>query len=210
MESASGPSYSMIERELLREGMALFAEFARDSGNPLERSATIDRSETKLDKQTGLLLGRGEADICASPQEIVAYTLNYCRSRVGQSFAAADPNTLRSEHLETVHSWHSITFVRCHLPPIQDRTFLMSMVAERVAAEPPTYEMVIVPVQKHSLIGRSDEAGTVRGENFRCYRLTELVPGKTKLEFVCSLDLKGWVPQIITNTVAVPQQLGGV
>ncbi len=47
----------------------------------------------------------------------------------------------------------------------------------------------------------------MRAETHRGFRLTELVPGVTKVEYTCSLDLKGWVPQSITNKIAVPAQM---
>ena len=211
MEPASGLSYSGTENELVKRGMAVFEAYdsSLEEAREMKRSASIDRLETKLDKQTGLLLGRADAEICASPQEIVAYTLNYCHSRVGQAFAATDPNHRRSEHLETVHGCHSRVFIRIRAPGISDRTFLNSIVAKRVEEDPVTHVLVVVPIPRHDGISKKDEAHAVRGENYRSYRITAVAPGRSKVEYVCCLDVKGWVPQIVTNTVALPQQMNG-
>jgi hypothetical protein len=212
MEPPSGLPYGTMESAMIETGMAMFVVFESSSAG-VERVnkpfASVDRSETKLDKKSGLMLGRAEAKVRASPQDIVAYTLNYCSSHVGQSFAAADPNTLRSESLATVHSCHEIVFTRVRAPGIQDRTFLNAIIAKSVAEDPLTYVMVIAPIPSHDRIGRRDETCAVRGENYRSFRLTEVAPGVTKLEYCCSLDLKGWIPQTVANTVAIPQQLNG-
>ncbi len=210
--SASGLSYSTSEKDLIEKGMGMFSVFERSSAGvkQLAHSATITCLETKLDEATGLLLGQAAAMIRATPQEIVTYTLNYCDSRVGRSFVAADPNTVRFESLERVHAWHTIVFTRVSAAGMRDRTFLNAIVAKRVAEDPPMYVCVVVPIPSHEKISPKDEARAVRGENFRSFRLTEVAPGATRLEYCCSLDLKGWVPQIVTNTIAVPQQTNGV
>jgi hypothetical protein len=211
MESASSLEYStMDDDEVIQRGMAMFTLFERSSLGVKKHAAALVYSETKLDRETHLLLGRAAAIIRTAPQEIVAYTLSYCSSRIGQSLAAADPNTLRCESLATVHARHNIGFLRLTLPGISDRTFLYSTVAKRVAEHPPTYVMVVVPIPCHAKIGPKDEAGAVRAEVYRSFKLTEVEPGVTKLDYCCSLDLKGRVPQIVTNTVALPQQLNGV
>ena len=49
----------------------------------------------------------------------------------------------------------------------------------------------------------------MRAENWRTFRLTEEAPGVTKLDYVCSLNLGGSIPQAITNKVSVPTQMLG-
>jgi hypothetical protein len=66
--------------------------------------------------------------------------------------------------------------------------------------------MVAIPIPSHPKITAKDEAGAVRAENFRSFRMTEVAPGRTRLEYVCSLDLRGSIPQFVTNMVAIPQQ----
>ncbi len=86
------------------------------------------------------------------------------------------------------------------------RTFLNSFIAKRVAEHPQTYIMVAIPIPSHPKLSAKDEAGAVRAENFRSFRMTEVAPGRTRLEYVCSLDLRGSIPQFVTNMIAIPQQ----
>ena len=73
------------------------------------------------------------------------------------------------------------------------------MVAKRVADDPPTYVLVGAPIVHHDKITPKDEKGAVRAENCRAFRLTEVAAGITKLEYTCSLNLGGSIPQAITN-----------
>ncbi len=75
--------------------------------------------------------------------------------------------------------------------------------------DPPTYVLVGVPMAQHAQITPKDEARAVRAEIRRSFQLTEVAPGVTKVDYVCSLDLKGSIPQIIVNAIAVPGQMHG-
>jgi len=77
-----------------------------------------------------------------------------------------------------------------------------------MADDPPTYVLVGAPIAHHAKIAPKDEKGAVRAENCRAFRLTEVAEGITKLEYACSLDLRGSIPQAITNK-AVPGQMHG-
>ena len=81
--------------------------------------------------------------------------------------------------------------------------------ASKVADDPVTYVVAMVPIAHHDLLTPKDEAGAVRAENCRSFVLTQVAPGVTKIDYVCSLDLKGSIPQAITNSVAVPGQAHG-
>jgi hypothetical protein len=212
MESTSGMQYSTTEMQVLEKGAAMFEAFESSPAvvKQLAHVATIARSETKHHNASGLLLGRAEAEIRTSALEIIAHTLNYYDSRMWEQQRAADPNTVRSEALQVVNGHHTVTFTRIRAPGMSDRTFLGSNVAKKIAEDPPTYVLAIQPIPNHDKIGRMDEARAVRGEVCRSFRLTEVGPGRTKLEYVCSLDVKGLIPQIITNTLATPQQMNGV
>jgi hypothetical protein len=83
-------------------------------------------------------------------------------------------------------------------------------VAKVIEDDPQTYLWVAVPAPSHAKIGPKDEAKAVRAEVFKCFRLTEVGDARTKLDYVCHLDLRGLVPQIITNQIAVPQLMHGV
>ncbi len=206
IEPASNQLHTATECEMIDKGEAVFAQYDRSSApvTQLKRSATIARSETKLDKAGRLLLGRAEVEIRASPLEIVAFTLNY-DSHFNQS--GWDPVVdVRSEVVARVNEHHTIVFNRKKSPGLSDRTFLNSVVAKKVAETPAMYMLVVIPITQHPKITRVDEAGAVRAECFRSFRLTQVAPRLTKMEYVCSLDLKGRVPQFVTNMVAIPQQ----
>ncbi len=211
LESASGRSvglvYSTMESGAVERCLGMFTLFDGISAaaTQLLHSVTITRSETKYDAATGLLLGRAEAEIRADPLEIVAYVL-CCDSRAIQSVNAADRSTVRFELLENVSAHHTVAFGRYKLPGMSDRTFLVSAIAKQVG--PRTYAVAVVPIPSHDKIGPKDETGAVRCEVRRSFRCTEVAPGVTKLEFCCSLDLRGLVPQSVTNRIAVPAMLG--
>ena len=78
------------------------------------------------------------------------------------------------------------------------------MIAKRIVEDPPTYLIAIVPIARHDEITALDEAGAICADVCRSFKLTAVASLVTKLEYVCSLDLKGFVPQHFTNTVAIP------
>ena len=207
IEPAFNQLHTATERETIEKGEAVFAQYDRSSApvTQLKRSATIARSETKLDEAGRLLLGRAEVEIRASPLESVAYMLNYDGRHIqSDQIPAID---VRVETLARVNEHHTVVFNRKKLGSgLSDRTFLNSVVAKKVAETPATYILVVVPIAQHPKITRKDEAGAVRAESFRSFRLTQVAPRLTKMEYVCSLDLKGRVPQFVTNMVAIPQQ----
>ncbi len=206
MESASALPYSVIESGLLDKGTAMFAAFDSSPARvtELEHSATSMRSETKLDVATGLLLGRAAVTIRASAQEIATYILDY-DSRHNQ-LDVDRAVWVRDETLERVNAHHTIIFHRAKVTGVSDRTFLTSVVAKQVGDEPPTYMVVALPIAQHDKISRNDEKGAVRAENCRAFKLTEVAAGITEMDYTCSLNLHGSIPQAITNKYAVPGQ----
>jgi hypothetical protein len=118
LESASGQVYDLLEDALIAKGPSMFAVFEASSAaaKQLKHSATVMYSETKLDGGTRLLFGRAAAMVRATPQEIVAYTLN-SDSRHIQS--ATDPTVfIRSEVVERVNAHQTIIFNRCKVTGI--------------------------------------------------------------------------------------------
>jgi hypothetical protein len=187
--------------------LAVF-EASSAGAKQLKHSELIMYSETKLDEATNLLLGRAAAMVRATPQEIVVHMLNYDSLYMKSSI---DPTVfIRSEAVEHVNSHQTITFNRLKFGPgLSHRTFLNSTVAKKVADDPPTYVVVGLPIAQHDKITKKDEKGAVRAENCRAFKLTEVAAGITKLEYTCSVDLRGSIPQAITNKVAVPKQMNG-
>ncbi len=199
LDSASGGLYSAMEEEAIGKGPAMFAKYESSSAGvkQLERSASVDRAETRLDGLTGLVLGLAEAVVATTPQEIIAYCLHYDSRHLR---ATLKPTVnIRAEPLETVNGHHTIIFNRLRAAGISDRTFINSIIAKRVAEDPPTYLMVVLPIPSHGAITRQDEARAVRAEFSRCFRLTEMASGRTSVQYVCSLDLRGFVPQSVTS-----------
>jgi hypothetical protein len=209
--SPSGVVYSEAENVAVERCLGMFALFESSDGDTtqLQHSATIARSETKYDDATRLLLGRAEAEIRADPLEIILFILAL-DSRFVKSLDAANPTVVRAEVLATLNAHHTVFYGRYKARGIQDRTFLNSLVAKQVAEDPPTYVVAVAPIPNHDKICRKDEAGAVRGEGYRSFRCTEIEPGVSRMEYANSLDLKGWVPQIITDRIAVPEQMGVV
>jgi hypothetical protein len=209
LESASGQVYDLPEAEMLGKAAEMFAVFEATSAgaNQLTHSATVMYSETKLDEATGLLLGRAAAMVRATPQEIVAYHLNYDSRFIQSTF---DPAIfVRSELLHNVNAHHTIIFHRCKATGLSDRTFLNSLVAKKVEGDPPTYLLAGPAIAQHDKITAKDEKGAVRAENCRAFKFTEVAAGITKLEYACTLNLNGFVPQAITNKLALPEQMSG-
>jgi hypothetical protein len=208
MDSAAGCEYNLPEAELLAKGAEMFAVFEASSAGAkqLAHSELIMYSETKLDAATGLLLGRAAAMVRATPQEIVAYYLDY-DSRFMQS--TIDPTVfVRHELLHNVNAHQTIIFNRCKATGLSDRTFLNSIVAKKVADDP-MYMVIVLPIALHDKIAPKDEKGAVRAENCRAFKLTEVAAGITKLEYTFSLNLRGSIPQAITNKVSVPGLMNG-
>ena len=92
---------------------------------------------------------------------------------------------------------------------LSQRTFLNSTVAKQVADDPPTYLVLSLPIASHDKITPKDEKGAVRAENCRAFKLTEVAAGITTMEYTCSLNLGGSIPQAITNKYGVPGQMHG-
>ena len=205
---AADQVHTVVEDDGIDRGIAIFAQYDNSSApvTQLKRSVTITRSETKLDEAGRLLLGRAEAEVPAEPKEIIAYSLNYDGRHIqSDQDQAVD---VRVETVAKLNDHHVIIFNRKKLGSgLRDRTFLNAVIAKKVAETPPTYVLVVVPLKQHPKITPKDEAGAVRAESFRSYRFTEVSPGRTKIEYCCSLSLNGWVPQLVTNKLAIPQQV---
>ena len=208
MASPSGRMYSTTEIEALEKcsGMLEWFDSSSDGVTQLTRPVSIMRLETKTDPATRRLMDRVEANIRADPWDVVAYILNL-DSRVVHSVTAADANLVRFECLGAVNAHHTVGFGRFKAPGVMDRTFLASSIAKHVAEDPPTFEVAVVAVPRHEKIVPKDEVGAIRAEVYRSFRITEVAPGTSKLETSGSVDLHGWVPQILADTIVVPTQL---
>ncbi len=206
MGPASNQAYTTAEGVVIEKGVAMFSQYDRSSAvvTQLKRSAAVARSETKLEEGGRLLLGRAEVEVWAEPEAIIAYLLNFD----GRHFQSGkNPAVdIRSEVVSRVSDHHTIIFIRTRPGSgLADRTWLISMIAKKVAAEPPTYVLVAAPIESHPKIRAQDEKRAVRAENHRAFRCTEVAPGRSKLEYVTTVDFKGRVPQFISNMLALPR-----
>ena len=118
-----------------------------------------------------------------------------------QRLIAADAAIARAEVLEIVNSHHTVTFSSFKVWGAVNRTLLSAIVAKKVAEDPLTYQVAVVPIPSHAKISRDDEADAVRAELYTSFQLTEVAPGVTKLEHASSLDLNGWMPHAVSETV---------
>jgi hypothetical protein len=203
LASPSGRIYSTMENHAVARSLGMFDVFESNSTGTtqLNCSATMKRLETKFDEATRLLLGFAEAEIRADPLLIVAYILN----ADSRCLSTPYPNVVRYEVFH-INAHHTVNFLRYKAPGIRDRTFLVSVIAKQVADDPPTFVVAVVPIPSHNMICPKDEAGAVRAENCRSFRITAVAPGVSNMEYACTLDLKGRVPHFVTNMIAVPAQ----
>jgi hypothetical protein len=208
MALPSGRVYDAMENGAIAKCLGMIALFDSNpaSVTPLPHPATVARFETKQDAASNVLLGLAELQIRAPPLDIVAYILNL-DSRFMESENAVDADLVFAKVLETVNPHHRIWFNRYKARGVSDRTFVYSVIAKQEAEDPPTYVVAVTTIPIHDKIDPKDEARAVRAETYRGFRLTEVAQGVTKVEYACSLNLRGWVPQSITNKVAVPGQM---
>jgi hypothetical protein len=183
-ELSSEQVLTAAEGVAIDKGEAVFTQYGNSSApvTQLKLSQTIARSETKLDEAGRFLLGRAEVEVWASPQELVAYALNYDGRHIQSDFNPA-VDACMPRIVAKVNNHHVIVFSRKKIGfSLSDRTFLLSVIAKKVAENPLTYILVAVPIPQHPKITPKDEAGAVRAESFRSFRFTEVGPGRSKME----------------------------
>ena len=121
---------------------------------------------------------------------------NYIRSRL-------DPKVdVHYGVREVRNPHHSVTFNEVKTAPFQNRTFLQAVLRKKLSNT--QFFWCTYPIADHPTVRPSDESHTVRAEGVRCIRLTRLAHGATRLEYACSVDLKGRFPTRLTNSIVVP------
>jgi hypothetical protein len=201
-------SYTPEETALIATGLALLGTFGAGNGKArsMRRSKTVELAETKHDEKSGLLIGHVEAEVRASPEQVVAF-LMHIDSKFFRSILNPERDE-RQEVLEVKSPHHAVAFFEKKPAPFQNRTFLNVLLWEKVCDTPLTYVWVTVPIEHHVKISREDEAHAIRAEAMRCVRATQTAPGVTRIEYACSLDMKGHFPSWFTERVAIPGLLG--
>ena len=162
---------------------------------------TVGSSWTKLDKESGRLVGNTQLVIRgAGPLDIVAYLMDV-KSRISES--RTDPRVqVRFEIKEVRNAHHIVTFYESNMAPFQNRTFLNASVWKKLSGT--QYVWCSYPIASHPSITPSDERHTLRAETEQCMRLTCIAEGVTTVEYACSTDLKGSFPTWLTNSLIIP------
>jgi hypothetical protein len=197
-------SYSPEETALIAKGMALLGTFATGKGKarPMRRCKTVELAETKHDEKSGLLIGHVEAEVRTSPEQVVAFLMHF-----GSKFFRSTLNPeidVRQEVLEVKSPHHTVVFFEKKPAPLQNRTWLSSQLWRKVRETPLTYVWVGVPIEHHAKISPEDEAQAIRAEGMRCILATQTALGVTRIEYACSLDMKGHLPSWLTERVVIP------
>jgi hypothetical protein len=194
-------SYTPEETAMIATGMALLGTFGAGNGKArsMRRSKTVELAETKHDEKSGLLIGHVEAEVRTSPEQVVAFLMHFYSACFR---SALNPEVdLRREVLEVKSPHHNVIFLEKKTAPFHNRTFLNTLLWQKVCDSPLTYVWVTVPIEHHAKISPEDEAHATRAEGTltRCVRATQTAPGVTRIEYACSLDMKGhlpsWLPQ---------------
>jgi hypothetical protein len=195
--------YSDEEDSIIQRGLAMLEADSAQVGKvrQFKHGPTIDSSWTKLDKGSGLLVGNTQCVIRgAGPLDIIAYLMDLH----GMHFRSTlDPETdVRDELREVRNSHHIVEFYECKTAPFRNRTFLQALVWKKLSDT--QFVWCLAPIADHPSVTPSDERGTVRAEAVRVLRFTVIAQNVTRVEYACTLDLKGHFPTWLTNNLVIP------
>jgi hypothetical protein len=201
---AGGPSYRSDSTEtIIQRQLALFTAVSAHKGQVrhLKHGPTVDSSWTKFDKELSVLVSNTELVIRgASPLDVIAYLMDV-DGRHAQS--CRNPHVdVRLEIREVWSMHHIVTLYEIKMPPFHNRTFLSALVWKKLSDS--QYVWCACPIAHHPSVPPSDESHAVRAELSRCLRLTVLAEGVTRVEYACTVDLKGSTPAWLTNSLIVP------
>jgi hypothetical protein len=203
---AGGHLYSPEEDSKVQELLAMFTTDSSQTRTvrQLKHGATVESSWTRLDED-GVLVGGTELVIHgASPLDINAFLMdlgsrcNTCRlnPKVDVQYGVRE---VRNPH-------YSVTFNEVKTAPFRNRTFLQAVLRKKLSET--HFFWCTYPIANHSTVRPSDESHAVRAELVRCIRLTRLGHGATRVEYACSVDLKGRFPTQLTNAIVIPTLMG--
>jgi hypothetical protein len=184
---------------------SLTSAVRRTSGRAGQRAEathgpTVDSRWTQRDDATGELVGYVELVIRgAGPLDIIAYLMDlngrHWRSRL-------DPEVDVRDELREVRSLHHIVgFYEGKAAPFKNRTFLYTMMWKHLSDA--RFVWCLSPIADHPTLTPSDERNAVRAEAARV-RLTVIAQNVTRVEYACTLDLKGSCPAWLADKVALP------
>jgi hypothetical protein len=195
--------YSDEEDSTIQRGLAMLeADSARvGKVRQLKHGPTIDSSWTKLDNRSGLLVGNTECVIRGTgPLDIIAYLMDLN----GRHFRSTlDPETdVRDDLREIRNSHHIVEFYEGKAAPFQNRTFLSTLMWKQLSDA--RFVWCLSPIADHPTLTPRDERDAVRAEAARVLRLTVIAQNVTRVEYACTLDLKGSCPAWLADKVALP------
>jgi hypothetical protein len=195
--------YSDEEDSIIQRGLAMLEADSAQVGKvrQFKHGPTIDSSWTKLDKGSGLLVGNTQCVIRgAGPLDIIAYLMDLH----GMHFRSTlDPETdVRDELREVRNSHHIVEFYEGKAAPFQNRTILSTLMWKQLSDA--QFVWCLSPIADHPTLTASDERDAVRAEGARVLRLTMIAQNVTRVEYACTLDLKGSFPAWLTDKVALP------
>ena len=110
------------------------------------------------------------------------------------------PSGVKFRVLERVNKHHQMWYYYNRgVPPYAPRDFVWSVIFKRISDD--QYTIVLLPALHNDAPITKD---TVRAESTRVYQLTKIEQDVTKLELFVTLDLKGFIPTFLTNSVVIP------
>ena len=170
--------------------------------NQIVRGATVDSSWTTFDEESGLMVGNTQLVIRgAGPLDIISYLMDL-GGRHRQAVLNRDVELFLD--VKEVRSAHcTIVFSEFKTAPFRNRTFLQHVMWKKLSDS--QYVWCLSPVADHPSVSPSDESHAIRAEANRVLRFTCIAPNVTRVEYGCSVDLKGGVPTWVTNKIVIPQ-----
>jgi hypothetical protein len=191
----------------LAQAADLRDRLAKSTGKarPMKRAQTVEVVQVKKDARSGLVMGEVKLLVPASAEQIVAFLMHF-DSKFFQS--QHDPKVdVRNEILEVKNLHYKVALGEKKIAPgFANRIFLNALVWERISDTPLTYLWATVPLSHHDKLPMQQQAQAVRADVQRVLQLT-CVGGQTRVEYCCSIDLKGHVPQWVMTEIAIPELL---
>ena len=115
--------------------------------------------------------------------------------------------------IDPIHELHTCVFYEKRSKPLRNRTFLNSVLCNKVSneGEPPSFVLVAVPIEASPRIPPElMPKNSVRAQLKICWQFTLEDPNTTRVTFAASLDMKGDVPGWFTDSIAIPQLVNQV
>ena len=201
-----GP-YTKEDDEKVNAGL-LIADKLSDGKNPeitltkLETNTPLEEAYMCYDSERQVSYGKVTATISTSLLDAMAFIFDY--DSQFYKHHQPHPNELEgSGVLERLNNHHKIVYYHGRLPsPFHNRDLVWSFIVKRISDD--QYVCVSNPALHKDAPITSD---TVRAESTRIYKLTKVERDATRLELFVTVDLKGFLPSWITNTIIIPGSL---